>query len=332
MAKKRKTAKAKKAPKANKERNKIRRGFAVVSEFNRTRSLLWQQHKSDFASYREFLKSSLVKAVYQHCKANDGCEDEQLLEVYQQFKNPEELEAPNLDRELINSPQPYFNIIDSFWDNLPDYLWIISPDIIHSTSSYSEFLGVSFWGSGDLPYYQQTFKEWVDWCNKFRSELWDNNSQRWSGSEEAPMFRFSEPFRDESNNGRWTTAIIPCNSSGEHYDYGFFPTGDFETDGTFVPQPPTTGIEQPEQPAQTDKPEQPQQAASQEDERKKKIENDSSEYDLLNKKILNLEKDRKDIYENIKIAKELELSEEIESLKSELKIVGEKLKELRKKI
>jgi hypothetical protein len=344
MAKKRKSSPSKKAsPKKTSKKKplkgaskrgrkpankpKIQRGFAV-SGFNRARKLIWQNHKSDFENYRDFLRSRIIKDVYEQCKRAD-CTDEELLSTYQTFREP--TEPPSLDNRL-KIPMSYFDINDTFWHSFPPFLYVKSPDLIPSTSPYSLFLGVTYLGrpyidkktgkeEDNFQLYPYTFKPFCDWCNTFRSEFVEGG---WSGSDEAPMLRFTEPEFD-AETGRWITMVIPCDSSGNLYNWGFTPTGDDFADGTFVPETevPTTTTETPITPV------------SPEDERKKKIENDNSLRQNILEAIQSLEDNTKSInqnikstLENIKIAKEVDLDKDIiDEFKINIKQDNQKIKE-----
>lgn len=224
----------KKSLKSKKISNSSKRGFASALTYNRVRKILWEAHKKDYSSYKDFISSkldangnkikgsSIPSIVYSECK-DKGCEEKDVLDIYIKIQKEQE---PVIDRgERPQIPDSYYDANEHFYwtlhtDNwfsaFPDDLWVYAPMFL---SNPDDFLGVD----ADSTYndIKDRFKPFINYCNKLQVDFPSLDNY-------VAYFKFvgrnneREPYWNEEKN-RWEVELVICTLSGEIDDYGFKP-------------------------------------------------------------------------------------------------------------
>jgi len=240
------------------------KGFGSNVSYNRVRSLLWKEHKNEFASYRDFISnkvdddgkkikgSSVVSEVYNECKSLD-CSDEDILIIYRQSNEQNEEDVkPELPSHYYE-PRPYWQLLtEDLWDGMDERLWVEAPMIIINPSSFLGILGEDRCVGKDneiLPLSQceikkgkkvnedakqvlgkkNFFQPFVNWNNEV--QLTDNveGMEAESGTVAHVMFigknNEKETYWNPEEN-RWEIELVICTSQGVINDFNFNPSVD----------------------------------------------------------------------------------------------------------
>lgn len=254
-----------------------RKGFGSNVSYNRVRSLLWKEHKDEFASYRDFISnkvgddgkkikgSSIVSKVYDECKSLD-CSDEDILIIYRQSTE----QSPDDDKPLLPSdyyePRPYWHLLtEDLWDGMDERLWVEAPMLIVDPSSFLGVLGEDRCvGKNNqiLPLSEceirkdgervnkdakrvsgkkNRFQPFVDYCNDLQAEATSEGLNMESG--QVPHVRFVGQNEDDETywnpiDKQWEVELIICKPSGDRYDYDFDPSKSIQDiDIDSIPEP-----------------------------------------------------------------------------------------------
>jgi hypothetical protein len=251
-------------PKSKAKKNAIKKGFSSNVTYNRVRSVLWENHKDDFPSYRSFISSkvdengkrikgsSIVSVVFNECKSLE-CNDDDILAIYRQLKQSKKDDNPPIIPDDFYNPQGYWRLItDDYWDGLDERLWVVSPQLLVDPDFFLGILGEDRYvdeNNNPIPYNEYIkpnskgrivngkkirFQEFVNYCNRLQIQ------KLLEGSENVPHFKFAGLTDDDRNtywsdvNNRWEVRIVICDSIGDTVDelgdvldYGFIPS---ETD------------------------------------------------------------------------------------------------------
>ena len=250
--------------------NSSKKGFGSALTYNKVRKLIWENHKQDFASYKDFISSkldengnkikgsSITSRVYAECKTQD-CLDSDVLNIYEQL-NQKRGEVPQLPQGHFKEPFYYWTLIsEDWWSSFPFEVWVYSPMLLKNPDSFLGYLGENrFVDENDeevskkeyedylkkkdpknkirfIDGYKNRFQPFVDECNKIQVEYPDKDNYvaywRFIGTDENP----NEVYWSEERN-RWEIRIIICNSFGDEEDFGFSPE---DGDGIDVDKLPT---------------------------------------------------------------------------------------------
>lgn len=236
--------------------NSSKKGFGSALTYNKVRKLIWENHKEDFASYKDFISSkidengnkikgsSITSLVYAECKSQD-CLDSDVLNIYVQL-NQTKGEAPQLPAEYYEEHHYWELLTENWWVGFSNDLWVSAPMLLNNPDS---FLGVNgedryvddegdevdrkdydnFLNKKDsakqirfIEGYKKRFQPFVDFCNlvQLQNPDYDNYVAWWKfyGTEENP----NEPYWN-SNKNRWEIQIVICTEQGLIDDYGFNP-------------------------------------------------------------------------------------------------------------
>jgi hypothetical protein len=185
-------------------KKKIKRGFASNNSYNKIRSLIWKNNKSDFKSYRDTAR--IASAVYADCQFITDCTPEDIQGYYIERKGFTQAQppVPTISNALL-VPQDFWQIADVPFVAFPKYLWVISPSLLGSPH---EALGISI-------SYTKYLRKFVRWCNLQRRELGITDSDEY-----VPQFIFTAPFWNEAMK-RWETELFTCDEKGSPFDYGY---------------------------------------------------------------------------------------------------------------
>ena len=155
--------------------NNSKKGFGSALTYNKVRKLIWENHKEDFASYKDFISSkldengnkikgsSITSKVYAECKSQD-CLDADVLNIYLQL-NQTKGEAPQLPQDHFIEPFHYWTLItEDWWMSFPNELWVYSPMLLKNPDSFLGALGENRYIDEDGEEVGQ--KEYDDYLNK----------------------------------------------------------------------------------------------------------------------------------------------------------------------
>jgi hypothetical protein len=259
-----KRGRKRKYTKSKKKNTKLQsRGFGSNVSYNRVRSLLWENYKNDFVSYRDFISNSkdengnkikgtsIVSQVYNECK-DVQCSDDDINQIYLGIKGQDKDSDVPAIPESYFEPRPYWELItENFFDGLDERLWIVSPMLLTEPFSFLAILG---WDRCinenneivDMRLCNQDgykfvegkkirFKSFVDYCNQIQAL---NNYE--IDSQNAPHFKFigNAPNYEEAYwndvEKRWEIEIVPCLQDGSIESFDFVPTDDPELSDDFV--------------------------------------------------------------------------------------------------
>ena len=250
--------------------NSSKKGFGSALTYNKVRKLIWENHKEDFASYKDFISSkidengnkikgsSITSLVYAECKTQD-CLDSDVLNIYEQL-NQIRGEVPQLPQKHFKEPFYYWTLIsEDWWSAFPFEVWVYSPMLLKNPDSFLGYLGENRYVDeqgeefGKKEYedslkkkdskrnirliegYKNRFQPFVDECNAIQVNYPDKDNYvaywRFIGTEENP----NEVYWSEERK-RWEIRIIICNSFGDEEDFGFSPE---DGDGIDVDKLPT---------------------------------------------------------------------------------------------
>lgn len=221
--------------------NSSKKGFASALNYNKVRKILWEAHKDDFDSYKDFISSkldsngnkikgsSIVSLVYAECK-DKGCEDEDVLDIYKKVsKNNEEDvdkgEMPQIPDSFYDADEHHYWTLhtDDIFSAFPDDLWVYAPMFLSSPDS---FLGVD--ADDDSTGIKDRFKDFINFCNRIQIEFpsLDNYVAYFKFIGENENSR--QPYWNKQKK-RWEVQLVICNQSGEVDNYGFIPDkGDYQ--------------------------------------------------------------------------------------------------------
>jgi hypothetical protein len=118
-----KRGRKRKYTKSKKKNTKLQsRGFGSNVSYNRVRSLLWENYKNDFVSYRDFISNSkdengnkikgtsIVSQVYNECK-DVQCSDDDINQIYLGIKGQDKDSDVPAIPESYFEPRPYWELI-----------------------------------------------------------------------------------------------------------------------------------------------------------------------------------------------------------------------------
>lgn len=237
--------------------NSSKKGFGSALSYNKVRKLIWENHKQDFASYKDFISSkvdengnkikgsSITSRVYAECKSQD-CLDSDVLNIYLQL-NQTKGEVPQLPQGHFDQPFHYWTLLtEDWWSSFPFEVWVYSPMLLKNPDSFLGYLGENRYvdENGDevdskqyddflkkkdpktkirlIDGYKNRFKPFVDECNAIQVQYPDKDNYvaywKFIGTEENP----NEVYWSEERN-RWEIKIIICDSFGNENDFGFSP-------------------------------------------------------------------------------------------------------------
>lgn len=237
--------------------NSSKKGFGSALTYNKVRKLLWENHKEDFASYKDFISSkldengnkikgsSITSKVYAQCKSQD-CLDADVLNIYEQLTQ-QKGEVPQLPQGHFKEPFNYWQLTsEDWWSSFPFEVWVYSPMLLKNPDSFLGYLGENRYINEDeeevskkeyeeylkkkdtknkirfIDGYKNRFKPFVDECNEIQLKYPEKDNYvafwRFIGTEENP----NEVYWSEERN-RWEIRIIICNKFGDEDDFGFTP-------------------------------------------------------------------------------------------------------------
>ena len=237
--------------------NSSKKGFGSALTYNKVRKLLWENHKEDFASYKDFISSkldengnkikgsSITSKVYAQCKSQD-CLDADVLNIYEQLTQ-QKGEVPQLPQGHFDEPFNYWQLTsEDWWSSFPFEVWVYSPMLLKNPDSFLGYLGENRYINEDeeevskkeyeeylkkkdtknkirfIDGYKNRFKPFVDECNEIQLKYPEKDNYvafwRFIGTEENP----NEVYWSEERN-RWEIRIIICNKFGDEDDFGFTP-------------------------------------------------------------------------------------------------------------
>ncbi|MEM4271260.1 MAG: hypothetical protein QXO70_04170 [Candidatus Pacearchaeota archaeon] len=200
------------------------------NNFNYIRSLLWQKHKGDFASYFDPSLIRIVREIFNDCKAvGINCTEQVILEKYSQLRSDDKRPKPYV-LPYFFEPRLYYEIKDVPFPTLAPYLYVVSPMILPYPHEFriTEYYKKKKQDSGneelDITGYDKFFAEWVNWCNAAMRNEHGNDY----GSEELEIcFKMTEAEYN-SEKKRWETFIYICTPSGKIESFGYKPEQGFD--------------------------------------------------------------------------------------------------------
>lgn len=237
--------------------NSSKKGFGSALTYNKVRKLIWENHKEDFASYKDFISSkidengnkikgsSITSKVYAECKTQD-CLDADVLNIYEQL-NQTKGEVPQLPQGHFDEPFNYWTLTtEDWWSSFPFEVWVYSPMLLKNPDSFLGYLGENRYVDEDgeevgrkeyeeslkkkdpknkirfIDGYKNRFKPFIDECNSIQVKYPEKDNYvaywRFIGTDEKP----NEVYWSEERN-RWEIRIIICDRFGNEDDFGFTP-------------------------------------------------------------------------------------------------------------
>lgn len=346
-SRRRKVGRPKKRGRKKAAKSRSSKGFAT-NKYSHIRSLIWKTHRSDFRSWADTAK--LASEVYADCKLLQDCSDEDILGYYLERRGYKDRipAEPEIAVSLYTEPQFYWEFSNLPLKASPRYLWVVSPMLLPAPA---EFLAINY-------DYKKHFREFVQWCNlKMRQAGIKDTDQ-----EGFPMFILSKPNWNFDKK-RWETEVFSCDAAGNRFDYGFEPTGDISEDGDLLLPGEAVDLGVPTVIAPTAPKEAPEDATVKAERQRleieslklklkadqqrleiekmraqveiKKAESEIKKAEKIQsrKSIRMLEQSKKDLFSQIREAKEMGLgSDVINALSIELTTTIQKLNELKSKL
>jgi len=272
----------------SKKEVKVKSTYAHNVTYNRVRQVIWENYKTDFPSYRDFISnktdaqgnkikgSSIVSIVFKECKSLE-CNDEDILAIYRRYRGGDIDEDAPLVPDDYFEPRGYWELLTTnFWDGMDERLWVVSPMLLIDPDYFLGILGEDRYVNEEnepIPYDEYVkdkkknrvllgkkyrFQEFVNYGNELQLQ------KLLEGSDSVPHFRFAGQTDDEEDRQaywndllkRWEIRVIIVTPNNELEDYGFNPSEpDEPIDEDLINKiKDKTGVETPVEPSKiTDK-------------------------------------------------------------------------------
>jgi hypothetical protein len=207
------------------KKNKKQSGFyGNKNNFTYIRSIIWRNHKSDFKSYFDDELFSIVKEIFNDCKAaGTSCTEEIILYKYKELISNRKRPKPFILSYFLE-PRYYYEIKDVPFQALAPYLYVVSTMIIpfpHEfiITDYFKKIQSDKGSQIEIIGYNKYFSQWVNWCNAAMRNEHGNEY----GSEELEIcFKMTDAEYNEDKK-RWETNIYICTPSGKIESFGYKP-------------------------------------------------------------------------------------------------------------
>ena len=246
--------------------NNSKKGFGSALTYNKVRKLLWETHKYDFSSYKEFISSkydedgnkikgsSIASRVYAECKTQD-CLDNDVLNIYNQIFNiSEKGDTPQLSEELFKEEAFYYwtIITENWWAGFPDNVWVVAPMLISNPDSFLGIYGEDRYIDEEgnevdkkdyenyiknpdknkkvkaIEGYKNRFQPFVDEGNRIQLNYAEKDSYVYYYKFLGTEDNPEEPYWNELKK-RWEIQIVICDSNGNIDSFGFVPDDSFDS-------------------------------------------------------------------------------------------------------